>query len=169
MKHQPKPGRPTKLTEDTVNKIVAFVRAGNYPETAARACGIHPATFYRWKERGEEEPRGPYRSFFEQLSEAEAFAETMAIAEVREGRRGWQGRAWWLERKYFGRWGRRLAIVSQPDREPARLELVITEVQSPAPTVINTEGTVRLLTEEGGPHHAHNGNGAQANGNGRGP
>lgn len=159
MKQQRKPGRPTKLADAVAQKIITFVRAGNYPETAAKASGISLQTFYNWKERGEEERKGPYRTFFEQLEEAEAWAETMAIAEVREGKPGWQGRAWWLERKYFGRWGRRLAIIAQPDRAPSRLELVLTEVQSQPPLVVSTEGTSRLLIEEGGAAHGANGNG----------
>ena len=45
--------RPTKLTVEVRDRIVAAIRAGNYPEAAAQAAGISPSTFYRWLGRGE--------------------------------------------------------------------------------------------------------------------
>jgi hypothetical protein len=45
-------GRPTKINRELVDKIIRFVRAGNYIETASAAAGIHKDTFYAWLKAG---------------------------------------------------------------------------------------------------------------------
>jgi hypothetical protein len=42
------PGRPTKLTAEVQDKIVAAVRAGNYLETACVYAGVSYKTVWRW-------------------------------------------------------------------------------------------------------------------------
>ena len=64
--------RPTKLTSAVQDRVVAAIRAGNYPEAAARSAGISESTFYRWMARAELEASGPYRSFREAVVLAEA-------------------------------------------------------------------------------------------------
>lgn len=45
--------RPTKLTAKRTTAICESIARGTSEEAAAEANGIHPATLYRWKERGE--------------------------------------------------------------------------------------------------------------------
>jgi transposase-like protein len=73
-------GRRTNLTPEIHQRIVAYVRAGAYTWVAARAAGVHPATFYRWMKRGEETPAGPYRAFYDDVEEARAQARVTAEA-----------------------------------------------------------------------------------------
>lgn len=47
--------RPTKLTRQRHDRIVNALRAGAYAEVAARAAGVHEATYYRWLARGRAE------------------------------------------------------------------------------------------------------------------
>ena len=105
--------RPTKLTAETQEKIVRAIRAGNYPEVAAAHAGIHPATHYRWMERGalegdapEDDPYRHYRAEVERaLADSEAAEVGLIVKAARDG--DWRAAAWVLERRFGDRWGRR--------------------------------------------------------------
>lgn len=105
----PKPrGQKPKLTPQTQEKVCQAIRAGNYANVAARYAGIDESTFYRWLERGENEPSGIYCEFRKSVKDAESTAEVQAVAEVRAaGRESWQASMTWLERKFPDRWGRK--------------------------------------------------------------
>ena len=47
--------RPTKLTLELQQRMVALVTVGNFPVTAAKSCGIATSTFYRWQKLANEE------------------------------------------------------------------------------------------------------------------
>ena len=46
--------RKNTLTEERKEKIVSFIRAGNYATQAAQAAGVSESTFYRWLARGKD-------------------------------------------------------------------------------------------------------------------
>ena len=76
-----------------------------------------------WLQRGREsERRNIYSEFSEAVKKAEAAAELRAVSGiVAAGRRNWTAFAWYLERKYPDRWGRRDKIqqeISGPGGEP---------------------------------------------------
>jgi hypothetical protein len=104
--------RPTKLTPAVEEKIVRAIRAGNYPEVAARHAGIHPATYYRWMERGALEGEAPeddpYRRFRAEVERALADAEIADVGLIeRAARNGdWRAAAFLLERRHRERWRR---------------------------------------------------------------
>ncbi len=95
--------RPTKLTAEVEEKIVRAIRAGNYPEVAARHAGVHPSTHYRWMERGELEGDAPeddpYRRYRSEVERAVADAEAAEVGLIVQAARGgsWQAAAWLLE------------------------------------------------------------------------
>ncbi len=105
----------TRLTRELIDKAVQFLRAGNYKNTVAKLLGIPERTWYSWEERGrkieqgEERPRGLYLDFYNEVKGAEAHAEGSAVIGVlKAGESGnWQALAWFLERKYPKKWGRR--------------------------------------------------------------
>ncbi len=129
----------SQLATDTKwEDVLDLVRRGNYVETACLAVGIRPNTFYQWMERGrkaisEGDSKSIYAQFLGELKEAEAQAETVAMAVIQgaafggyllsestvEKRDGtivstktwskpeWTAAAWYLERKYPDRFGRR--------------------------------------------------------------
>ena len=113
--------RPTKLTAETQEKIVRAIRAGNYPEVAVAHAGIHPATYYRWMERGALEGEAveddPFRRFRSDVERALADAEAAAVALIGKAARDGDSRAatWLLERRFAERWGRTRAP-AQPDK-----------------------------------------------------
>jgi hypothetical protein len=71
-----RPGRPTKLTPETTERILTAVRAGNYLETACNYAGVTYSTVWRWL-KDADEPRAPKakREFRDALARARAEAE----------------------------------------------------------------------------------------------
>lgn len=102
-------GRPEKLTPELQSKIVAFIRAGGYIETAAAAAGISKVTFYEWLKRGAGQAKGSYRDFANAVEKAAAESEMADVARINKAAQDgvWQAAAWRLERKYPERWGRK--------------------------------------------------------------
>jgi transposase len=121
-------GRPTKLTPEVQDKIVAALRAGNYQETAAMYAGVEARTFYRWMERGESDDADDeiYRQFRQAVEKAKADAEVRDIALIDKAAHdgSWQAAAWKLERKFPNRWGRvNRTEISGPDGAPVKVEM----------------------------------------------
>ena len=110
-------GRPGKLTPEVQQRIVQAVASGNYLETAAAYGGITYTTFNNWMHRGEERKGENYVAFFEAVKKAEADAEVLRVARISKAANegNWQADAWYLERRYPNRWGKRVSEVSGPD------------------------------------------------------
>lgn len=111
-----KGGRPTKFNAEIADDIVKFLAGGGYIETAAAACGIHKDTLYAWLKQGARAESGPKRRFSDAVQKALAEAEIRASAQIQlHGKKEWQAYAWYLERRYPDRWGRRRLEVTGPD------------------------------------------------------
>ena len=121
--------RPSKLTEDVINRILLSIRVGNDKKVAAAMAGISESTLYSWLEQAKKPDAEPeFLEFLESLTQAEAEAEINAVGRIRQaadnGR--WQASAWWLERKYGERWGRNDKIrqeISGPNGAPLILSI----------------------------------------------
>lgn len=97
----------TLWTQELQDRIVGLIRAGNYAEVAARACGIAKKTFYDWLQRG---GRGeePFTGLAHAVEDATAQAEARDVAQIgKASEQHWQAAAWRLERKNPKRWGRK--------------------------------------------------------------
>lgn len=118
-------GRPSKLTPETQQKIVQAVASGNYLETAAAYGGITYTTFNNWMNRGESRERKDYIEFFEAVKKAEADAEVLRVARISKAANegNWQADAWYLERRYPNRWGKRVSEVSGPNGDAVTIRL----------------------------------------------
>jgi len=110
------PGRPTKLSDDLILEVARGLALGAYNTTVMKALGIKERTWYAWIDKGiKAEAKPPskrtkadllYLKFAMVTEQADAMGEMAALAEVRSGGFGWQGSAWFLERKHPDRWGR---------------------------------------------------------------
>ena len=116
-------GRPTKLTPQVQARIVQAIVGGNDITVAAAYAGIGKTTFYEWLERGRKEaarlaassrakPKDsetPFAEFADAIQKAQADAETRNVALIAKAAQEgtWTAAAWWLERKYPERWGRK--------------------------------------------------------------
>jgi transposase len=132
--------RPTLLTPERTEKIVALISAGNFAETAALASGISKQTYYNWLARGKAErerlnevlngkPRvkeAPYLEFFDSIEKARAEAEArmvVLITKAAQEPRTWQAAAWWLERVAPQKYGRiNRTEISGPEGSPIKSE-----------------------------------------------
>lgn len=126
--------RPSKLTPEVEERIIKALLAGSHVATAARCAGVHPATFYRWMERGD--PSGtrradrPYRLFAARAEQTMAEAEVRQVARINKaGETRWEAHAWLLARRYPERWGRRAAI--RLAEAPARAHRTQTPPRTP--------------------------------------
>jgi hypothetical protein len=119
-----KAGRPSKLSEELVDKILVYIRSGAYIETAVVAAGASKQAFYVWakvandaKAAVAKDPKNArslskYQraaiKFLEAVEKALAEAEMADVITIRRASaRSWQAAAWHLERKSPARWGRR--------------------------------------------------------------
>lgn len=105
--------RTTKLTPQLIADAEKYLKAGNYAITVISLLSISEKSWYRWLERGEREKTGVYRDFYEAVKRGESVAEGGAVSEIlRAGKEGnWQAFAWFLERKFPKRWGRKTVVV----------------------------------------------------------
>ena len=104
------PGRPSKFTEDTRDKILTALRMGHYRTVAATYAGISHETLRRWLKEAENPTAPPeYRAFRDDVDVAEAQAEVIDLGLVRQAARDgeWRAAAWRLERAHPDRWGKK--------------------------------------------------------------
>lgn len=114
-------GRSIKLTQELQNLICDMLAAGNYIEAVCDYVGISGSTFYDWMRRGErgwkKDRDAGFSEFSQAVKKARAKAEVMSVAHIRKaGLDGqWQADAWFLERSFPERWGRRRMEVTGAD------------------------------------------------------
>src|SRR5262245_15774067 len=114
--------RPTNLTNEVFNKIVALVRAGNFREAAAAKCKVPLRTLYHWLKRGRQEDEGIYAKFLQGVQEAESSAEINMVAVIVRGARQDPNHAkWFLEKKFPKRWGSQSRELRQLQQEVKEL------------------------------------------------
>ena len=103
-------GRPTKLTEDTQQTIIGAIQLGMYQEQAALLAGISTSTFYIWMQQGRQPDNPPYTEFMDAVEKARAEAEARKLRAIHiaADTGTWQAAAWWLERSFPKRWGRKI-------------------------------------------------------------
>ena len=117
-----KVGKPEKLNPERQERIVDWLRRGNYPETAARAGGISKSTYHEWLLRGAREKAGKYFEFAEAVNDALAEAEGRFLEGVEDhGKDHWQAFAWLLERRFPERFVQRKQIEIKGDEALLRL------------------------------------------------
>ena len=103
---RPKGTTKLELDPEIQTRIINFIRAGSYVETAAAAAGVDKATLYRWLKRGAE-GQEPFATFSNQVESALAEAELRDLARIdRAAEHAWQAAAWKLERRNPDAWGR---------------------------------------------------------------
>lgn len=123
--------RPTKFSEELAGKLVDALRAGHYMHVAAALVGIAESTLYRWIERGEE-GESPFKQFAADVARARAEAESRALLLIQKAALvHWQAAAWFLERAFPLRWGRRPPAPPEP-QEPMHITVVWPEQADPA-------------------------------------
>ena len=107
-------GRPSALTPDVRNKVLAALRCGLSRAAAAARAGIGARTLRDWMARTDDVE--PYASFRVAVEAAEGVCEARLAAVVFKAALEDPNQArWLLERRFPGSWGRRSA---EPERVP---------------------------------------------------
>lgn len=113
------PEKPTVFTVERCAEILRILEAGNRLSVALSSVNISKHTFRYWEQRvkaGDPTVPDTIMDFFVAMKVAEAQSEISALDRVREGKLGWQGSAWFLERRYPNRWGRPDPYAKLPER-----------------------------------------------------
>lgn len=99
----------TNISGEQWDAIVEAATAGAPLATCATAAGVKPSTLRSIMSRyrhGQLRHAGLIAAA-QRLARAEATTEIEALKTIRTGSRGWEGPAWYLERRYPDRYGRR--------------------------------------------------------------
>jgi hypothetical protein len=138
-------GRPSKLTPEVQEKIVAALRGGNYRNAACHAVGIAEDTFRVWMIRGEEGQK-PYAAFRAAVIDAETQAEITLVNHVAAAAsRSWMAAAWLLAHRFPDRWADRhridiqLAMRQEAERVAAQTGLTVDEVMAEAERLLKVK------------------------------
>jgi len=145
--------RPTKLTYKLIEEISNWLKMGYYQEDAAVMVGISPSTYYDWMKKGEQsfeemsnmmlgdgsekndvalditddiEIVDMYMEFSEAVKKARAEAEGAHIRNIRRASDNgvWQASAWWLERSFPKKWGKRSSLeIGGEGGEPIKFQI----------------------------------------------
>jgi transposase-like protein len=102
------PGRPTSLTPELQDAIVALVKSGNDVKTACAVVGVGRTTYYRWMARGasDDPADAAYRVFAAEVEQARAIAEAALVRSLADvSRLNWRVALERLERMYPHKWG----------------------------------------------------------------
>ena len=99
---EPKRGRPATLTLELVQKIARLIAKGMTEDQACLRVGVNHATLRTAKHRNPE--------FETALKEAQAEYLDESLDVIGRGSKGWQGRAWILERRHGEQFRRNTAI-----------------------------------------------------------
>lgn len=102
--------KPLKLTPALQAAICKLIRVGVHPRTACAAEGIHRATYYEWRKRGEEGEE-PFAAFLDATNCALAAVH----GELEQGlviasRADWRAGAWLLSKRARDVYGDRHAV-----------------------------------------------------------
>jgi len=129
-----------KFTKRKQRAVVKALKAGEYAKVAAEAQGIDESTYYRWLQRGEAAIKASdngetmdakelgYADFVVKVRQAEAEAEETALQRVQRSE-DWRATAWFLERRYPGRWAKRQSLDVTSKEQPIRTVEVVRTVQ----------------------------------------
>jgi hypothetical protein len=115
---------PTALNDLVIRRIVDALKRGNTRINSCRLARVNPSTFGDWLHKGKA-GHPDYIAFAIQIREAEAIAEDEVVEKIRTGQPGWQGLAWWLQRRNRARWGDIIPAI-----EKARIESRAANSQS---------------------------------------
>ena len=139
--------RPTKLTPDVIEDICNWLKLGYYQEDAATMAGISASTFYDWMKKGDEGQKAlesgtssslpaiqedgeveivdMYSEFSEAVKKARAEAEGAHLRNIRRAADNgtWQASAWWLERSFPKKWGKRNTLDISDGNEEIQFQI----------------------------------------------
>jgi transposase len=125
--------RPSKLTPERQQQLVAILEAGVNYEHACQAVGISYECFRLWMKAGEAADSGRLFEFAQGVRKAEATLALRLLACINKAARDgeWRSACWLLERRFPEDWGRR-AAERRMDEATGTFEIKITRYDGAA-------------------------------------
>lgn len=127
-KEPKKKGRRTKFTPETTKMILDTISEGNTLKVAAALAGVDVTTIINWSNKGQEEGKGEYYQFFEDLTRAKANAQSLAVkALVNAFGNDWRAAMEFLARRCPEDWAKKdnLKVDAKHD---GTIKIVVEEV-----------------------------------------
>ena len=116
--------RKTKFNTALTSRIIEALRLGATYEIAAEYAGISRSTLYNWIDKGKEQSRGQYRTFLDNIKQAEAKGAIANLAMIETAAKSgdWKAAAWRLERRHgYTRDGFQTRLESKPKELPSSM------------------------------------------------
>ena len=140
-------GRRSQLETNTekIDRLYNYLRLGHYINQACAMAGLAESTFHYWRnlaeeiteriEEGDVDEGGLSDGdlllvdFLESVKRARAEAESFHLENIKAaGGESWQASAWWLERSFPERWGRKDRVeVTGKDEGPLVVEVEFSD------------------------------------------
>lgn len=134
-------GAPSILDDqDRIDRFLGFLNLGMYINQACDLVGWSESVYHKWRKIGEEaqdieqsnrdDRQQQAVEFVESVKRARAEAEAYHIRNLRRASDdgSWQASAWWLERSFPERWGRKDRVeVTGKDDGPLVVELEFSD------------------------------------------
>lgn len=93
-------GRPTRIDDGLIGRVVGVVLGGATRRAAANVCGINEQLFRLWMRRGKAEPDTIYEEFRNAILTAESQAEVGAASNIYQaGFSDPKYHQWWLTKR----------------------------------------------------------------------
>lgn len=115
-----------KLTPSVIDKLADSMKHGATIDVACNIAEVHRSSFFRWKKAAEQlhddldkekikksdftTRQSHLMEFLKEVLFAVSRYELDLLKEIREGKRGWQAKAWILERRFRERYARRVMV-----------------------------------------------------------
>ena len=136
----------SKLTPEVHDKIINLIKAGNYISTACQVVGINVGTYYYWLKKGMENKSKKYAKFYGDVKKAEAINEAYYLKFIQKAAlKNWQAAAWFLERKYPAKYGKKVIYAAVEEMPQMKKAEVVVEQQED-----QLAGVLKILIESGG-------------------
>lgn len=137
-------GRRSQLETNTekIDTLLNYLRLGLYINQACAMSGLAESTYHYWRSEGERVEKAIddgdieiegisdadllLLEFLESVKKARAEAEAFHLRNLRQASEDgtWQASAWWLERSFPERWGRKDRVeVTGQDEGPLIVEI----------------------------------------------
>ena len=110
--------RPSKLTEENVNKIVDAILHGATYTDAAGSAGVGYDTFNNWMQAGAKAKKGELFEFFQKVrqAEGECALNFTRVIQTAAARGDWKAAEAWLKRRRRAEWGDNVDFTTGGDK-----------------------------------------------------
>lgn len=111
-------GRPTKFTQETIDKLIVAIKKGAPYEIACNYAGISYELFRQWVVRAKEGKEDIFVAFLANIKEAEGHTALIWLDKIDKAMAdgAWQAAAWKLERRHYKHFSSQIGVMELSER-----------------------------------------------------